>query len=128
VNTQVIVTPKGERLIVIPEAEYRILVEAAEDAADREAVRRFEAALATGEEELIPAEFVNRLIEGESPVRVWREFRGLSAEEVAERVGIELPALAALEGSEPLEASDTLERIAGVLRVDLEDLVIPDRA
>jgi len=87
-NAQVIVTPHGERLVVLPEAEYRILVEAAEDAADAEAIRRFEAALQAGEEELIPSEVVNRLLGGENKVRIWREFGGLTIEDAAAQAGI----------------------------------------
>ena len=31
-----------------------------------------------GEEELIPSEIVDALLQGENPVKVWREHRGLS--------------------------------------------------
>jgi len=34
--------------------------------------------LAAGEEELIPAQFANRMIVGESPLRVYREYRSLT--------------------------------------------------
>ena len=93
-NAQVIVTPNGERLVVLPEAEYQILVEPAEDAADLEAIRRFDIALAAGDEELIPSEIVDRLLNGENKVRVWREFRGLTQEETAVRAGISAARLA----------------------------------
>jgi hypothetical protein len=72
-NAQIIVTPTGERLAVLPEAEYLALLEAADDATDREAVRGFRAALAAGEEELLPAALVDRILDGESPLRVDRK-------------------------------------------------------
>lgn len=122
-NTQIIVTPSGERLVVIPEAEYQILVEAAEDAADVTAIRRFETALATGEEELIPAAFVNRLLNGENKVRVWREFRGLTIQETAARAGIDESRLAALESEPGKTDTEAFEKLAPVLRVDVEDLL-----
>lgn len=40
---------KGERLVVLPESEYQSLVEAAEDAVDREALLRRRRVMETGE-------------------------------------------------------------------------------
>ena len=85
---QIIVTPSGDRMVVLPEEEYSILLEAAEDAADGEAIARFEKRLAAGEEEFIPAEYVNRLLDRENPVLVWREFRGMTSKQLAEAAGI----------------------------------------
>lgn len=122
-SAQIIETPLGERLVLIPEAEFRIIVEAAEDAADVEAIRRFEAAFAAGKEELIPSEVVDRLSSGESKVRVWREFRGLSTEDLAKRSGIGEARLARIEdGSADLAVSE-LQALAPALKVDAEDLL-----
>lgn len=41
------------------------------------------AALAAGEEELVPADYAKRLIAGESLLRVWRALRGLSQVKLA---------------------------------------------
>lgn len=57
-KAQTITTPAGERLVMLPEAEFAALVEAVEDAADRTAVARFRRALAEGDEELVPAAIV----------------------------------------------------------------------
>ena len=59
-----------------------------EDAADAHAVRDFDAKLARGDEELIPAEFVNRIVDGENKVRVWREYRGMTVKALAEAAGL----------------------------------------
>ena len=40
-------------------------------------------ALAAGEDEFVAPDFAARLIAGESPVRVWREARGLSGKALA---------------------------------------------
>ena len=66
------------KMVTIPREEYDRLREAAEDLADLRAYDGTKAALAAGEEELVPAEYAKRLIAGESPLRVWRELRGLS--------------------------------------------------
>ncbi|MGO8271747.1 helix-turn-helix domain-containing protein, partial [Rhizobium ruizarguesonis] len=85
---------------VIPEAEYERLVEALEDRADAEAVRVFNQRLADGEEELMPAEFANRIINGEIQIRVWREFRAMTALELAEKAGISAGFLSQIEKGE----------------------------
>lgn len=124
-GAQIIIAPDGARLVVIPEAEYQALSEAALDAADREAVRRFRTALAAGEEELIPAEVVNRILDGENPVRVWRKHRGMTLHELAKRVGIGSAYLSQVETGKRDGTVVTLRRIANELGVALDDLIPP---
>lgn len=84
---RLIVTPAGERLVVVPEAEYLALLEQAEGAADLAAAREVLGKLERGEEELIPAERVHRMVEGEHPIKVWREHRGLAVGALGEAAG-----------------------------------------
>lgn len=122
-NAQIIVTPTGERLAVLPEADYLALVEATEDASDREAVRRFRAAVANGEEEMLPAEMVDRILAGASPVRVWREHRGLTAQALAEAAGLAQSYVSQIETGKRDGTVDTLVKLAGALGVLVDDLV-----
>jgi DNA-binding Xre family transcriptional regulator len=96
-----------------------------DDAKDAPEVRAYDEAkrrLASGEDELIPAEFANRILGGESPVRVWREYRGLTANELATRAGISEADLGQIESGD-LSRVGVLKRIAVVLNVDLDDLI-----
>lgn len=68
--------------ITIARAEYDRLVALAEDAEDLRSLAEFHAKFAAGKEELVPAEFVNRILDGEPLLRVWREYR-LSKSELA---------------------------------------------
>ncbi|MGD8331990.1 MAG: helix-turn-helix transcriptional regulator [Acidobacteriota bacterium] len=122
-STQLITSPKGERLIVLPEAEYQALVEAAANAVDAAAVRRFEERLAAGEEELLPAEMVDRIIDGENPIRVWREHRGLSVKLLAEKAGIAAAYLSQIETGKRDGTVATVKRLAAALEVSVDDLV-----
>lgn len=121
-NAQIITAPNGERLVVIPEADYRALVDAAEDAADREAVRRFRAGVATGDEELVPAELANRILDGENRVRVWREYRGFSARDLAKRAGISPTYLSEIETGTKRGGVKVLKAVAEALGIGLDDL------
>ncbi|MFG1300718.1 helix-turn-helix transcriptional regulator [Xanthobacter sp. V3C-3] len=120
---QIIVTPKGERLVVIPEDEFKAILEAAEDAADVEAIRRFREKFAAGEEEFLPATMVGRIIDGENKVRVWREHRGLTGKQLAEAAGTAPATLSQIEKGVRTGSVEMLRKIATALRVDLDDVV-----
>jgi hypothetical protein len=64
-------------MVTIPAEEYRRRLAIAEEA---------EARLAAGEEELIPAAVVDRLLAGESPVKGWCELRGFSQSRPGPRI------------------------------------------
>lgn len=119
---QYITTPAGDRLVVIPEGEYQRMVAVLEDRADANAVRVFDARLAAGEEELIPAEYANRIIGGESKIKVWREFRGITARELAEKAKISPGFLSQIEKGEQDGSFDTIKKIADALRISVTDL------
>ena len=122
-NAQIITTPAGDRLVVLPEADYEALVAAAEDAADIATVRRFKERLASGEEELVPAAIVDRLVAGENAIRVWREHRGLSASSLAEKAGIAQAFLSQIETGKRDGTVTTLKKIADALSVKVDDLI-----
>jgi DNA-binding XRE family transcriptional regulator len=108
---------------IVPYEEYLQLLEQAEmleDIRDYDAVK---SALERGEEELIPAEVVYAILDGVNPIKVWRDFRGLTQQELAEKAGISVPYLSQLENGKRKGSLRVLGKIAGVLKVDLEDIV-----
>jgi len=117
-------TPNGEDMIVLSKSDYETLLERAELVDDVAAVDAYGRKLAAGEEEAIPEEFADRLIDGENPVRVYRELRGLSAKELAERTGISAAFLSEIENGKKEGGVSTLKRIAAELNVMLDDLVL----
>ncbi|MEQ8405625.1 MAG: helix-turn-helix transcriptional regulator [Oceanicaulis sp.] len=121
---QVIITPNGDRLVVVPEAEYDALVEALEDSQDRAAVDGYDRAVAEGRADLVPSEIVDRLVSGrESKVRVWREHRGLSGAELAKAAGLSAPYISQIESGKREAGIEALKKLAGALRVDVDDLL-----
>ncbi len=119
---QIITTPNGERLVVLPEAEYLTLLEAQEELEDIAAVDTFKRRLAAGEEELIPSAIVDRILDGENKVRVWRDHRGLSAKDLAEKAGISAAYLSQIETGARDGSFETIKRIAAALRLSVDDL------
>ncbi|WP_439493238.1 helix-turn-helix domain-containing protein [Bosea sp. (in: a-proteobacteria)] len=116
-------TIDGEDFVALSREAYERLVEAAEDAADSAAIARFEQCLAAGEEELVPSAMVDRILAGENLVRVWREHRGLTVSALAEMAGIAQPYLSQIETGKREGTLQTMKKIAGALRVKLDDLV-----
>jgi len=121
-DPQIVTTPSGERLVVIPEADYETLLAAAEDAVDAAAVEAFRRKLATGDEEPISAAIVDRILDGESRIRVWRDHRGLTSSALAEKAGIAQAFLSQIETGKRDGTIDTLRRIAAALGVSLDEL------
>ncbi|MGJ3231234.1 MAG: helix-turn-helix domain-containing protein [Oceanicaulis sp.] len=121
---QVITSPNGDRLVVVPEAEYDALVAALEDAQDRSVVDAFDRDLADGRADLVPSEIVDRLLSGaESKVRVWREHRGVSAAALARTTGLSAAYISQIEGGKREPGIDALKRLAAALKLDIDDLV-----
>lgn len=96
-------------------------MEAEEDAEDLRTVEEFERKLAAGEEELLPAEMVRRLVEGENPILVWCEYRGLTQAQLAAATGVGQGYISMLEHGE--RQGTKLRAIAKALKVQVDDLL-----
>jgi ribosome-binding protein aMBF1 (putative translation factor) len=72
---------------------------------------------------LSPDSVVSRLLEGENPIRVWRQHRGLSLRSLAEQVATSPSALSDIESGKSEGRLSILHWIAGALDVGLEDLI-----
>jgi mRNA interferase RelE/StbE len=109
-------------MVTIPREEYDRLQAAAEDLADLQSYDRAKAALAAGEEELVPLDFVNRLLNGENALRVYRDLRGLTQAALAEKSGVNRVTVAEIETGRKQGSITTLRALASALDVTLDDL------
>lgn len=107
---------------VIPYAAYLRLLAALEDKADATAVAEFHEAYRAGREFLVPAEILRRELEGESAIKLWREYRGLTQQELAGSAGISKPYLSQIESGKRQGTVETLAAIARALEVPLDVL------
>jgi DNA-binding XRE family transcriptional regulator len=106
-------------MVTIPRKEYERLVRAAEDLAD---VLAYDRAMAE-DGESIPGEFVKRMIDGESPVRVYRDLRRLTQAQLGERSGVNRVQIADIEAGRKTGSVDTIRKLAAALSVTVDDLV-----
>jgi DNA-binding XRE family transcriptional regulator len=74
-------------------------------------------------EELIPAEVTYAILDGANPVRVWREHRRLTQQQLADAAGISTPYLSQIESGKRTGSPEVLTAIATALHLTLDDIV-----
>ena len=77
----------------------------------------------SGAEELVPAAVADHLIDGESPLKVWREHRALSQSALARASGVNRVQIADIEAERATGSARTLRALADALRVTVDDLL-----
>ncbi len=122
-DPQIINTPAGEEMAVLPLEEYKRLLRSAEELVDIRAYDEAIQRLAGGQDEMLPAEFADRIIDRESAVRVWREYRKLSVKDLARRAKISASYLSQIEGGSRAGSLPTMKALAEALCLDLDDLI-----
>jgi DNA-binding XRE family transcriptional regulator len=84
---------------------------------------RAKAALASGDDELLPAMIVDAILDGENPVRVRRPHREMPQSQLAEAAGISQAYLAQIETGKREGTASFYRSLADVPEVDLGDLL-----
>jgi DNA-binding XRE family transcriptional regulator len=112
----------GNRMAVLPEDEYRQLLDVVEDREDRDMAIEAERRRSSGEE-YVPASVVDSLLAGKSPLKVWRQYRGLTQTELASRIGMSKMTVSTMEkGSRP-GSLKVWRALSEALDVSLDDLL-----
>ena len=113
------VTPDGE-VAIVPRAEYERLKaieqEAEEDSGTLRLIARAKREIAGGAP-VLPRDVVDRLADGENPIRVLRQFRKQTQTELALAVGIAQNYVSELEAGHrkgPLELHQKIARFLGI--------------
>lgn len=114
--------------VTLSRADFERLVASAEDAIDRAALRQQEAREAaegveTARADYLPANLVKRLLAGESPIRVWREHRGMSGRALAAAAGVNAVYLGEIERGQKPGSAAAIIAVARVLGVEPAELV-----
>jgi DNA-binding XRE family transcriptional regulator len=124
-NVQIIKRNGNPEWAVIPYEDYVRLVEEAEMLDDE---RDYDQAIKAVEqgEELVPSKVVYAILDGENPIRVWREYRGYSLQELSKAAGISKPYLSQIETGKRTGTTDVLSAIAKALGLSIADIVEVD--
>ena len=123
-NVQLIERDGKPEWAVLPYAEYQHLMTLLEDMQDAGDAKRIMSNLASGEDEALPQVVAQRLLNDEAPLRVWREYRGLSQTQLAEAAGVTQAMVTMIETGRRKGQTSTLKRLADALEVDVDDLLL----
>ena len=116
------ITRYGREFAVVPMDELKKLMDDAEMLSDVKAYDAAKARMERGQDELIPLEITERSLAGESAVKIWREYRGLTQEDLAKTSKVSRPMIAAIESGHKQGGIGTLKKLAVALKVDLDHL------
>ncbi|WP_027151152.1 helix-turn-helix transcriptional regulator [Mesorhizobium sp. WSM2561] len=116
---QIITTPTGEELVVIPKADYEALLHAAEealeDAADVAIYDERKADLKT--ENPLPADVTMEILRGSSRLKALRNWRRLTQAELATTIGVSQGFLSDLESNRRKPSAQTRAMLAKALDI-----------
>ena len=107
---------------VLPYDVYLQLTEKVEMLLDTRDYDRVKLAIEQGEMEVIPSEVTFALLDGEQPIKVWREYRGLTQQQLAAAAGISVPYLSQIENRRRTGTKEVLLAIARALNLTLDDI------
>ncbi len=106
-------------MVTIPREEYEALLAARDELED---ISAYDRAKADGGDS-IPDEYVGRILDGETPLRVFRDWRGLTQAQLAETSGVNRVQIANIEGGKASGSVETLKRLAEALGLAVDDLI-----
>lgn len=106
--------------VVIPWSEWERIKPLLEDA---EAAARAATVLQGADEEWVPIELAERIWQGEHPVKVWREHKGLTQAQLAAAAGLPQPTVAKLETGARKGTVAQLRAIAQAPGIGLDTLL-----
>lgn len=116
---QIITTPTGEELVVIPKADYEALLHAAEealeDAADVAIYDERKADLKT--ENPLPADVTMEILRGSSRLKALRNWRRLTQAELATTIGVSQGFLSDFESNRRKPSAQTRALLAKALDI-----------
>lgn len=122
-TVQIIERDEKPEYAVVPFSEFEKMRRLAEAIGD---IQACDAALADSGES-VPHSVMERLVEGESPLRVRREHRSLSQSALATRARLDNTYLSQLESGRKSGSIAVLRRLANALSVEVDELIPPDR-
>jgi DNA-binding XRE family transcriptional regulator len=111
------ITRKGKEFAVIPVKDLQKLMDDAEMLADVRAYDAAKARLEDGDDELIPLEVTERRLRGEAALRIWREYRQFTQEQLAKRSKVSRALIAAIETNRKTGSVSTWKKLGAALDV-----------
>jgi mRNA interferase RelE/StbE len=105
--------------VTISKQEFQALLAAKHELED---IQAYDKAMADHSES-VPHDYVKRLVNGEAPLRVFREWRGLTQSALAEKSGVNRVQITNIEAGIKSGSVATLKKLADALNITLDDMI-----
>lgn len=113
----------GMKYAVLPYESYAKMIEILEDARDIADAKEIAARIERGEGEYFPSEVINAILDGENKIKIFREYRGITQEALAEKINKSVAMIRKLENGSSDGSISTIKAISAALKVDVEMLI-----
>jgi DNA-binding XRE family transcriptional regulator len=120
--TAQIVDVAGQKMAMLPIADYEQLLELAEEQGDLEAAVRAADRRQAGEE-YVPFEMISAILEGKSALRLWRKHRGLTQVQLAEKAQVRKETISEIENGKAQGKPALWRALAQALDVSVDDIL-----
>lgn len=117
-----IVEIAGQKIAMLPVADYHRLLELAEEQADLAGADRAEQRRLAGEE-YVPFALIDRIIQGDNAVRAWRTYRGLTQAQLADAAEVRKSTISEIESGKAQGKPTLWRALAGALDVTVDDIL-----
>lgn len=120
--TAQIVEIAGQKMAMLPVADYERLLELVDVQGDHAAADRALDRRDAGEE-YVPFALISAIIEGANALRVWRKHRGLTQSQLAEMAQVRKETISEIENGKAQGKPALWRALAGALDVSVDDIL-----
>ncbi|MBP6031577.1 MAG: helix-turn-helix transcriptional regulator [Sphingobium sp.] len=112
----------GQKMAMLPIDDYQRLLDVAEDREDVLDAMAAEKRRIEGEEYL-PAEMVDRILNGESALKIWRKYRGMTLDQLAVKAETKQSMLSMIETGQRRGSPVLWRALADAMGVSVDDIL-----
>ena len=112
----------GQKMAMLPIDDYQRLLDVAEDREDVLDAMAAEKRRIEGEEYL-PAEMVDRILNGESALKIWRKYRGMTLDQLAAKAETKQSMLSMIETGQRRGSPVLWCALADAMGVSVDDIL-----
>lgn len=119
------ITKGGKPYALVPAPDYYRLMQAqnSQMQADIAAFDAAKKALDQGRDEMLPLSLLERQMAGEPALKIWREYRGLTQQALADAACISRALVANIEAGRKQGSISTFKKLSAALQLDVDDLI-----
>lgn len=114
------ITLQGVQYTVVNTELFEKMREELEDYKDAIEAMKIDKEVRAGHKEYMPASVVDAVLDGKNPVKVYREYRKMTQEELAKKAGVSVSMIRKIENGESEGSISTIKAIAKALNEDVE--------